>query len=174
MTVKRVYEETRYTTDSDGRERRRTTRRTDTVSREKQSVPFRISDDSGDLLVLPEKARFDGLVKTVDKFDRGDVDELSLGRFVMSMASAALGGRRTIGYKYEEHVMPLDRPLTVIGQVGDEMGEVALRRGDGPLLISTRSREEMVASGRRWALALLVMGVVFGAGGVVFLILGLV
>ena len=173
MTVRREYEETYYDRDSQGREQRRTRRSSDVVSQEQASAVFRVRDATGALLVQPDGARFDGLVKSVDRFDHGDANELSVGRFVMSLASQLAGGRRTLGYKYEEKI-PLDRNVTVIGQVSDEMGEVALRKGEGKLLVSTRTREELVRSAQKTAKIFLVLGLIGLGGGLALVIAGIV
>lgn len=174
MTVRREYEETYYDRDSQGREQRRTRRSSEVVSQQTESALFRVRDETGAMAVQPDGARFDGLTKTVDRFDSGDSSELSLGRFVMSLATGLTGGRRTLGYKYEERIFPLDRPVTVIGEVSDQMGEVALAKGAGKLIVSTRTREELVGSAKKAARLFLIFGLIALGGGVALVIAGVV
>ena len=58
------------------------------------------------------------------------------------------GGSRTLGYQYEEHILPLEGQYTVIGQVSDSSGVLALGRGGPIFSISRRSRDEQIGSAK--------------------------
>lgn len=173
MSVTREIEEKVEADGSAGSQSPTRTRRTsETVSSDSQGTQFRLNDGTGAILVDSDQASYDGLVQTVSRFDRGEVDQLSYGTFTM-VVEQLVTGQRTLGYQYEERIIPVDRRLTVIGEFSDQMGQPALRKGKERVLISTRAREEVIASGRATARFLMGASAVCGAGGVVALIVGL-
>ncbi len=82
--------------------------------------------------------------------------------------------KRLVGYRYDEKIIPVDRKLTVVGEVSDKMEQVALRKGEDRMVISTRTREEIVGSGRKSAKFLSILAAVFGVGGILLVIVGIV
>jgi hypothetical protein len=172
--VRREYEETYWTRDSQGNKQRQTRRSSEVVSQQRESAPFRVRDATGALLVQPDGARFDGLVGSVSRFEPGEPGKGGFGGVLVSALTSLAEGRRTLGYKLEEQVFPLDRSVTVIGQVSDAMGEVAVSRGGGPLIVSTRTREELLKGARATARLLLVLGLVALGGGLALVVAGAV
>lgn len=76
--------------------------------------------------------------------------------------------------KYVEEVLGLDRRLTAVGTICDSMGDFRLRKhGDNPLILSTKSREDMIKetenSIQNRGLGFSICGVL----GLIFLILGI-
>ena len=173
MSVEREYEETYYDTDSDGKKVQRTRTEREPISSESDACAFDLRDDSGAMTILPEGASYDGLISSVSKFEKGERGRLKFGRFTYKVDELPLG-KRLVGYHYSEKIIPLDRKLTVVGEASDKMEQVAIRKGDDQLLISTRSREEIVTSGRKSAKFLAIVSAVFGVGGGLLVIFGLV
>ena len=60
-------------------------------------------------------------------------------------------GRRTLGYKYQEHILPIDRHLTVVGQASNQQGTLMIGRGGAAFIVSLRSRAEMLGSAKKRA-----------------------
>lgn len=169
--VTRRYEETYWETDSSSRQRVQKTRSgEETVSSNSQGVPFFVEDATGRVKVNPEGITPDTL-KSVDRFEPGEPaagGEIRFGGFSLSLSGPGLSsaGRRTLGYHFEERILPLDRPVYVLGEARDATGEVVIQKPGEKgrkFIISLKSEEELVrsaekaAKGFNWA-AIIVAG----------------
>jgi len=176
--VIREWEEQRTETDSEGRRKRRTHRGTDTVSQNEVLNPFFVRDDTGALLVDPQGAKIDW-VKSIEKFDRGEAEggTLSLGGFSLNIGGLNLGGgRRTIGYRYKEWILPPQQALYILGGVGNTAGEPCVQRPAdkaNKFLISVKSEEELVKGARTAILWLTLASVLTALGGIILVAMGL-
>jgi hypothetical protein len=182
-TVVREYEETVREQDSKGHVTTRTQRGSETVSEHSQRMPFRLVDTSGQVWVDPEGAKID-LVEVLNEFRPGIPagGMLSFGPFSLALGNEAGGGaRRTLGYRYRETVLPLDRPLLVVGMASDRRsgsaeanGRVTIEKppqSDQPYLITLKSHEAISQSVNQSAqIAMWSMVGCFGVG--VLLLLG--
>lgn len=163
-TVTREWEETVTVSDGQGGKRTETRRGSDQVASNVRSLPFAIDDGSGRIEVQPEGAEVEYL-QTVDRFEPGEAGGKSWTGAVVLGA-----GRRTLGYRYQERLLPLDRPLVVFGQATDSENRLRITRPEkkGLFLISTRSKEEIVrsaqGSARGLSIAALVMAILGAAG----------
>lgn len=161
--VVREYEEPDRDDDRPG-----SNRRSETVASNEQSVPFVVEDGTGMVGVRPEGAEFDAL-QVMNRFERDTEGYgITLGGLTVN-----LGNReRTIGYRYQESVLPVDRPVYVLGVVKED-GEIgAPETGESRFFVSYRSEEQLERKYRRDAriLALVAAGLfLFGA---VFLAVG--
>lgn len=174
MSVRRKYDEEYWEKDNNGNQVRKTRTGTDVVSDTKESCPFYVKDETGKMLVVPDGAKFDALIQSVSKFEPAVSNGLGIGfgRFQLTTPSLQ-SGRRTLGYHYEEHVLPLNRRVTIMGQVNDKMGQLAMRKAEGQkLLISTRSKEEMVGSAQKTAKIMFFSAIGSAVLGVVLAIVG--
>lgn len=143
--VTRHYEQVRR--DSEGR--RRTSKRTEKVADNSTREPFLLRDDTGEITVVP----VDGVRhahKSVSEFkeseQRGGATEIALGSFSLSLPRESGG---TLGYEYEEWVLAPGTRVFVSGDVIDRNGHLEVRAPEGgKLLVSTRSEEELLESGR--------------------------
>ena len=168
--VVREWEEERWETDSEGHSRRKTERGTDTMSQNERREPFFVRDESGRILVDPQDAEIDW-VESLDKFEPGEAQGgvLSFGGFTLSLGGlAAPGARRTLGYRYNEWILPPQHPVYVLGGAALRGGEPCIARPAEKgrrYLISVKSEEAILAGARRAALWLAVaMGVCWAAG----------
>lgn len=119
-TVTREYEEK----NQDGK----LERKTDQISRHRQSTKFWLKDDTGSILVNPEGAAIDS-VSIMDEFR----DERS---------------GSTLGYRYAESVLPVGQDVLVVGAVSDQTKQVVVGKpvqADHDYLISLKD-EEMLAT----------------------------
>jgi hypothetical protein len=145
-TVVREYEETVREKDSNGNVTTRTDRGSETVSEHTQRIPFDLVDTSGPVRVDPEGAKIE-LVEVLNEFRPGTPagGMLSFGPFSLALGGDGAGGsRRTLGYRYRETVLPLDRPLLVVGTASDRTGTVAIEKptqADQPYIITPKSHE---------------------------------
>ena len=157
-TVVREYEETVREKDSDGRVTSRTQRGSETVSEYSQRIPFDLVDSSGQVRVEPEGAKIEA-VEVLNEFrpDSPTGGMLSYGSFSLALGSdRGQGNRRTLGYRYRETVLPLDRPVLVVGTASDRLAQEGHRTGtivleqptraDQPYIITLKSHEAITKS----------------------------
>ena len=174
--VVRRYEEEEVRTDAEGNRRRVTETGSDTVSDQSERRDFTIDDGSGQLLIMVQDARLDDTTETVDRFEPGEESgaTLRIGSFSLTLPGAG-GARRTIGYEYHEHILPVGQQVTVTGEVSDQGGQLALRNSkDTPLVVSMRSYEEQLAGAEKKARFRRIAGIACAAVGVVVLVIGLI
>ncbi|MEO0538069.1 MAG: E3 ubiquitin ligase family protein [Cyanobacteria bacterium P01_A01_bin.123] len=177
MSVQRVYEETVTKKDAEGKTTRTTERRNETISSNKQSVPFYIKDASGEVLVDPDGAAIE-TVKVLDEFR--PQDEVSSGLLKFGNFSLALGnqgGVRTLGYQYTESVLPTGRNVLVVGSASDATGTMTLCKptsGDKKYIISLKTDEALTTSAEKGAKHLFIAMASCLGLGVVLLVIGII
>lgn len=181
MEVIREYEERVERVDSEGRRRMETVRRSETLSSDRQSVEFVVDDGSGEIEIRPEGADIDS-VQVLDKFEPGESQHgggamIRYGNFSLSVGHSSGGQRRTLGYRYRERVLPLERRVYVLGECRDDDGTLAIRRptdSEKRFIISLKSEEELIRSHEE-SMSWLKYGGYIGLGaGVLFLVLSLI
>lgn len=178
MRVVREYEEQQVVTDSEGKRRTETRRSSETVSNNTQSIPFTLQDSSGELIVNLDGGNID-TVQVLDEFrkDNASGSSISFGGFSLAIGAGIGGGRRTIGYRYTESILPCDREVLVIGTAADEGGKLTLRKpiqSDKKFIISLKSEEELAKSTANAAKGFFYGMVGCFAIGAILLIIGLV
>jgi hypothetical protein len=178
MRVTREYEETYWETDSNGNRMQRTRRGQEVVAQNVRSAPFQADDGSGRILIRPDGALIVA-EKAFSQFQPGEArgTTLTFGGLSINIGGLNLGGRRTLGYRYEEELIPLGRELYILGEAVDSGGVLAVQKpGDkkSKFIISCKSEEELVRSTTSAITALLITGLIAGAGGVVMLVLSLI
>jgi hypothetical protein len=141
MRVVREYEEQHSTRDSEGKSRTETRRGSETISSNSQSISFTLEDSSGNLIVNPDGGDID-TVQVLNEFrQEGSGGLLAFGLFSLAV-SAGIGGRRTLGYRYTESILPCDREVLVIGTAADDNGKLTLRKpikSDQKFIISLKN-----------------------------------
>jgi hypothetical protein len=184
--VERQIETLRETRDSQGNVRTEWHRSSETLSSNNQEAEFHIDDGSGRLRVNPKGARLD-LVKLVDRFEPpGAVEGMRGGQFAVSMGgySLSVGGihgadRRTIGYRFVEEALPVDRRVYALGEVADTEEGLVLRKPSDddkkrPYVLSTKSEEELVKAAKSSAVWMKLGAAVLGLGGIALAVFGLI
>ena len=171
MRVQREYEETSYEQDAQGNRRTRTSRGRETVANNTRSVPFRVADATGQIDVEPGGARFIA-EKALSQFlpeEGSGTGRLQCGRFLLDVGTMLSGGRRTLGYHYEEEVIPVGRTIYVLGEATDRHGHLCVSKphDKGEFLVSVKREEELQHEGHRalvgFGLGAIACGVI-GAG----------
>ena len=176
MTVSREWEETYWDKDSEGRSVQRTRRGSDTVASNSRSIPFEVNDGTGAIRVDPAEAEFI-TEKAFSQFQPGEVQgtTLRLGSLAFNIGGIALGGgRRTIGYRYEEQIIPVNRDIYILGEAVDSTGALTVRKPSDKgkkFIISIKSEEALMKGINTAKILLLVFGLVFIIGGAVLLLL---
>lgn len=166
MSVKRRYEEDVERRDSNGNITRSVNRGSETMSTQSEGAAFELVDASGSLRVDVDGIDWNAQIETVDRFEpQRDGLNIGFGRFSMTVSSP-MGHRRTLGYEYEEHIVPVDGQYTVVGRVSDRTGALAVGRG-GPLFtLSRQTREEQLGSAKgtaNWTGIASGIGLIVGA-----------
>jgi hypothetical protein len=176
MSVVREYEEQKSETDSDGKTVTKTVRGSETISSNSQSVPFRLQDSTGEVMVNLDGGNID-TVKVLNEFrQENSGGSISFGGFSLNV-STNFGGRRTLGYRYTESILPCDREVLVIGTAADNRNQVTLCKpiqSDKKFIISLKSEEELSKSTATAAQAFFYGAIACSVFGIVLLIIGLV
>ncbi len=176
MNVRREHEETVTRKDSNGNETRETQRGSETVSSNQQSVPFELHDATGAIAIEPTDADIE-TVKVLDEFRRETAGNfISFGGFSLALSSSG-SGRRTLGYRYCESILPLDRRITVVAALSDSTSRLTLQSpaaSDKKFIISLRSEEELTKAADRNTRLTMIAMIACLILGVIFLIVGLV
>ena len=165
--VIREYQETRRDSDGD----RKTTRRSEVIASNEQFAPFVVEDESGTVGVRGEGADVDAY-QVMNRFekDTGGGGSISLGGFTVNLG----GGERTIGYRYQESILPVDEPVYVLGAVREygEIGAPEEEDGEKRFLISYRSEVQLEKKFRRDALILTLIAAGLFLFGAAFIAVG--
>ncbi|MCX7024598.1 MAG: E3 ubiquitin ligase family protein [Spirochaetes bacterium] len=178
-TVTREYEETYYENDSEGHRQMRTRRGSDVMQSTVRTTPFKVVDPSGSIEIDPEGATFTA-EKTYSQYEQGEGrGNVTFGRFSVNLASfmATGGGRRTLGYRFDENSVPLTANLYVLGEASDAGGRIKVAKPTkkgGRFIISTKSEESLVASAKGTAKGMTIGAYVAAAIGIALVIAGLV
>ncbi len=127
MSVTREYEVRVRSEDSEGRTEWRTERRSDTISSNTQSTPFCVQDAQGEVWINPMDAGVE-TVQVLDEFrPEANNNRLSFGNFSFNLdVSFGDSGGKTLGYRYKESILPLDRQILVVGEASDQTGRVEI------------------------------------------------
>ncbi len=188
-TVVRVYERREETRDAQGHIRTEWRKGEETLSSNRRESPYWIDDGTGRLRV--KASRGVELVKAVERFETpqasanesgfGGQVSVGSGRFQISIG----GGRfdpsqqRTLGYRFIEHILPINKPVYAIGEVAviEDEGLVFRPPTDDdkkkPFMLSARTEEEIVKGTEKSATLLKVFAGISGVGGAVLIVLGI-
>ena len=168
-TVTREWEEEYWETDKDGNRQRRTRRGSEVVSTNRREPVFELDDGSGRIRVDPRGAKIEP-EQTWSSFDASGGSSIGVGSFVFQVAAAALGARRTLGYRFQERSIPVGRDLYVLGEVDDSSGELCVRKPQkGRFIVSTRSEEAILSGAKTGLLWTRISAAVSAAGALVAL-----
>jgi len=185
--VERIVERQEQRRDSQGNYRTHWTKRTESLSSNRREAVFYVDDGTGRLRVKPGGKSVD-LIKVVDRFEApGAIEQMSggnlnvgYGRFRMSVGAGFGGGSRTVGYKFEERILPVGQHVYILAEAADTDDEGLVLRPptdeqkDRPFLLSTKTEEELIRSTERSSMIQKVAGAVLVLGGLAALIVGLV
>jgi hypothetical protein len=151
MHVTREYEESYWETDQKGNRSQRTRRGSERVASNTRSLPFYVRDSSGRIRVEPEGAKFVD-EKVLSRFESaGAVGRI--GTFELSgLAAVGVGSRRTIGYRFEESAIAVEREIYVLGEAADSEGRLRIQKPATKrtaFVISLKSEEQLAQRSRR-------------------------
>ncbi|BBM88032.1 E3 ubiquitin ligase family protein [Candidatus Uabimicrobium amorphum] len=174
--VTHEFEERYQDRDSDGNVRSGTRRRSEIMTKDTRHIPFYLEDETGKIRIEGEGSDVDA-IEVVNKLERHPKDNnLAMGKLVLDLASMVLNkGHRTIGYRMQESIIPLDRRLYILGEVcGDE--ELVVKKpttSGASFIITTKSEEELVRSQQSTAKWMAILAYIFFIAAIVLLVLGI-
>lgn len=154
--VLREYEKTETTKAQDGSVKTEQKRTSEVVSQNKQSIPFLLRDRSGTVKV---------------DLTGADIETIA----ILNEFRAERSGT-TLGYRYQESVLPVGRNVLVVGAVSDLTGEVLIGKpvkSANKYLISLKDEEALVATTQRNAKGTFAFMVTCFGIGALLLILGI-
>ncbi len=179
MRIDREYEETYIERDQNGRAVRRTRRGFEAVASNIRAVPFYVEDQTGRILVNPDNAEIIPEKILSEYQQERDIRRNYLERdnYRMRLPFNTGSGRnpRTLGYRYEEAVIPLDTRIYVNGEATDRAGQLQLRSPaeESKFIISVKGEEALVQQGKRQMTSYLVFSILTGLVGLGVILLGL-
>ncbi|MGB0589503.1 MAG: E3 ubiquitin ligase family protein [Myxococcota bacterium] len=183
MEVIRVIETRRERRDDEGHVSVTWSKSNETLSSNRREAVFHLDDGTGRVRVIPSGSEMQ-LDTIVDRFEAPSAVEhmggsqlaLRVGNFNLAVSGGHHGNqRRTLGYRFEERVLPLDRSVYVLGEVADTADGLVLRKPtttEGPYVVALKSEAELIQlkeSSAKWlkigaitsvitGIALVVMG----------------
>ena len=129
------------TTDSEGKK----STRTQNMSDQSEARDFELVVGDEHIKVFIDGADHEALVETVDRFEPHEASGMTIGFGQFSMTLPDTHRRETtLGYRYQEYVLPLTGQLTVVGEVSDRNGELSIARGGLIFLFSKLTRNELI------------------------------
>lgn len=145
-SVTREYEEVTTQRDDSGNTTQKTERKSETVSKNVQSIPFTLLDSTGKIAVDPSDADIETIriLSEFQPYTEQSGTQLNYGPFSMTLSNPTMG--RTIGYRYEESILPIDREALVVGMVTDMTQELTIRKPSDPtqkFILSLKLEEEL-------------------------------
>lgn len=154
-TVLREYEKTETTKAQDGSVKTEQKRVSEVVSQNKQSIPFWLRDRSGTIKV---------------DLTGADVETIA----VLDEFRPERSGT-TLGYRYQESILPTGRNALVVGAVSDLTGEVIIGKpvkSSHKYLLSLKDEEALVTTTQRNAKGTFISMIFCFGVGALLLILG--
>jgi E3 Ubiquitin ligase len=151
------------------------------MSQNTQMIPFWVRDQTGQISVNPAGAEIEA-VQIIDEFQpegpQTQGGTVTLGSFSFHFGMPHMSGdRQTLGYRFQESILPLERNVYVLGVASDSSGALTVQypRAKGQrFMISLKSEEELAASGHSSMRWLQIGAIVCGVLGLILLIATLV
>jgi hypothetical protein len=148
--VEREYEETVKEKDANGNLKTVTERKSETISSDRQSLPFTLADQSGQVLIDPDSANIEA-IQVANEFLPGEPPggHLTFGAFSRTLSTQHPSNQRTLGYRLQESVLPTGQIVSVVGAVSDHTGIVTIKKPLKPnhhYIISLKTDEDLIAN----------------------------
>lgn len=145
MLVQREYEEKVRSQDSEGKTVEKIVRKSETITQNQRSTPFMLEDSTGKITINPQGAKFD-TIKILDEFhnEQPAGGMLQFGNFSFLLKNDHYQ-TRTLGYRYQEFILPINREVLIVGNASDETGNLKITKptNNEPFLISFKTEEEL-------------------------------
>jgi len=179
--IREEYEKTQWKTDNEGNMHQKTERGSATLSKSTRQVDFYVEDETGQILVSPDQAKVEG-VKIYDQFHPADTIEeleISVGEVEIEFFPQDEDKHHTLGYTYQEIMLPVETQVYILGEVSDRDGNLQIhapREENQPFLITHKSEEEVAQEKKKSVVSRLVwirITLFLGVGLILFSVLNL-
>lgn len=170
--VIREFEVLVWEKDSEGREIQRRQRQNEVLASNSRSIPFYLNDGTGQIKVHPDGAQIE-TQKTRSEFQPAH-STLSLGSFQIDFSTIPGG---TLGYRYEEEILPLDTDLSLVGEASDQDGTLVIRKPENRedlFLVSPRTFDELAAGSKTLQSLFFALSIGLALLGAGILLLGVI
>jgi hypothetical protein len=177
MSVTRIYEVPVVETDEEGNAREKLVRHEERVTNNTRMISFLLDDGTGTLRVDPVGSTMETIQVASELREHLLGGEARGGEGDYDAGSGSAGSK-TLGYRHEEVILPIDTQVFVVGTAVDAGGEVTLRqpvqpnqKSDQKFLISLQNEDALAkatmnaANGAKWAMA-----VCLGIGSVLLVV----
>ncbi len=177
MIIEREYEETVTRQDDQGNPIQKIQRGRETLSSNSQSIPFLLQDRTGSIQVNPNGADIE-TVNILNEFrqNKTRTDTISWGNCSMELRNNAKDSCRTLGYRYRESILPIERQAFVLARVSDNIERLILEKpqeSGQKFIISLKNEQELSRTAQKTAKYTLY-GMIFCISfGVVMLVIDL-
>jgi len=113
-------------------------------------TPFWVEDETGQIVVSPdENTQIEG-IQVLDHFesDEDDEMEIEIGNLEIELP---MQSDETLGYHYQETILPLDTQVYVLGEASNSDGQLEIRQpsDEGNSFIITHKSEEKLLKDKR-------------------------
>ena len=175
-SVIREYEEVTTQRDDQGNTTQETQRKSETVASNTQSIPFQILDSTGQITVDPSGAEIE-TVQILEEFQpdtQQSGSRLSYGNVSFNLNTPNVG--RTIGYRYKESILPIDRDVLILGMATDTTQNLTIRKPSDPaqkFILSLKIEEELARAASRGTKQAFYGMVICLTVGVILILIGL-
>lgn len=170
-SVYRKFEDYETYEDSEGKTRERRVTKEELLSSNSNQIPFELNDGSGKIQVNLKGASLDSM-KVLDQFVPGESSGsmLSFGSFSFNLGNRDWGRARTLGYRYEEYIIPVKASMLVVGEANDAGGALSVVKPadkDYKYIVSLKSEQEYVSGAKSSIKWLNIFAQIFTLGGAV-------
>lgn len=142
-------------------------KKSEVVSERRSEESFMVEDATGRVPVRVGDVDIDGKIKAVDRYEPAKATKvLKIGNFRLPLEGRSSGG--TIGFRYEEWILPVGVRTYVLGTARDASGRIEIT---DPSIVSTRDEQQLIreSRGRQRTYSLVAAGcAVVGAALLVF------
>ncbi|MCW6037563.1 E3 ubiquitin ligase family protein [Spirulina subsalsa FACHB-351] len=177
-SITEKYETVEWENDSEGKRRKVRRTKTRKVNHNESQISFLLEDETGKIKINPNEAKIDA-IQVVNRFEPANSQGLSIswGGVSLNLPTRFDSDYRTLGYQYEEEILPIDIEISVFGELRDQDNELVVKRPADkkqPFLISHKSQDEVVQDQEKELSNTIIWSTVCPILGVILLGIGLI
>lgn len=142
------YEKTEWVEDDEGNFEPNRSEGSNNLVNNVRCIDFFLEDDTGQILVNPDHGKIEG-IQVYDYYQPADsIDELemSFGDIEIEFSPRNDAEYQTLGYEFQEVILPVNIQVYIIGEASDRAGDLELHQPSEEnqlFLISYKSEEEL-------------------------------
>ncbi|WP_017304789.1 E3 ubiquitin ligase family protein [Spirulina subsalsa] len=177
-SITEKYETVEWEADSEGKRRKVRRTKTRTINQNESQINFLLEDETGKIKINPNEAKIDA-IQVVNRFEPATNQGLSVswGGVSLNLPTRFDSDYKTLGYQYNEEILPIDIDISIFGELRDQDNELVVKRpGDKkqPFLISHKSQDEVLQDQEKELSNTILWSTLCPILGVILIIIGLV